>query len=247
MVDPRSRWSATRIPPRVFSSQIEYSLSLGFLFQTISDYLENRQEHTKRIAITFDDGYESVYEYAFPILKKFQCPATLFVNPAHIGQYNTWDVNLWGKRTKHLGWSQLEHLSNAGWEIGSHSFAHSDLTKIDEATLYNELELSKKILLNRLGRCSSIISYPFGNVNATVAQMCNATGYRFGLVMGTVRTFVPAQFSIPRTGIYLYDFKKLFSNKLQGKKKNLIRILQRIMDFCSDASVLVKHRYWLYD
>ena len=84
MVDPRFDWGITRVMPKQFRRQIEFALERGFTFQTISEYLSHKNDHSKRIAITFDDGYKSVFTKAFPFLKENNIPATVFLTTGAI-------------------------------------------------------------------------------------------------------------------------------------------------------------------
>ena len=99
--------------------------------------------------ITIDDGYVSGYSEAWPILKKFGYPFTMFVYTNYIGTGG-----------KSISWQQLEEMQKAGVEIGSHTVSHDRLTgkkgkgrteaNYDE-WLWNELNGSKELLQSRLG------------------------------------------------------------------------------------------------
>ncbi len=244
MVDPRFSVGLTRVTPRQFEKQINFLLDHDFQILTISDYLalENRE---KTVAITFDDGYESVFTYAFPILKMLNLPASVFVNPAFLGQFNTWDVSL-GQRFRHMDWHQLKQLKESGWEIGSHGMTHRDLSRMPEALGRRELIQSKKIITHHVGACSGVISYPFGNVSQSLAACAQKLNYNFGLTMGMFRKNVALDFSIRRIGVYRFDVLVLFKFKAFEKYRFLFQFLSMVLDKCSDATVLCKRKKWMF-
>ncbi|NOY58718.1 MAG: polysaccharide deacetylase family protein [Calditrichaeota bacterium] len=240
MVDTRFDWGITRVTPKQFRRQIEFALNRGFTFQTISEYLSYENDHSKHIAITFDDGYKSIYDYAFKILKQFGIKATLFVIPGFVGQRNTWDVNIGWLKFDHLGWHDIKEMHDAGWEIGSHSMSHRDLTRLDNRELDYELDASKMLLERRLNSPVHVISYPFGNANRRVCEASAKHGYQAGVVMGKKITHVPEKFAVPRIGLYLLDSLKIFEQKIYLKNMRAYRTLQRFIDLCSDGTVVVK-------
>ncbi len=240
MVDPRFDWGITRVTPKQFRRQIEFALKRGFTFQTISEYLSYDNDHSKRIAITFDDGYKSIHDYAFPILKQFDIKATLFVIPGFVGQRNTWDVNIGWVKFDHLNWHGINEICDAGWEIGSHGMSHLDMTRISYRQLDYELSASKLLLERRTNSSVKVISYPFGNANMNVCRTSARHGYQAGVVMGKKIKNVPENFAIPRIGLYLLDSLKIFEQKIYMKNMWAYRNLQKMIDRCSDGTVVVK-------
>src|SRR5437867_1279493 len=91
------------------------------------------------VQITFDDGEQSQYETAFPLLGEQGMKATFFVTPGLVGS-----------ERKFLGWEHLKELQNAGHSIQSHGWSHNFLTLCSEQELAYELRASKAELENRL-------------------------------------------------------------------------------------------------
>ncbi len=243
MVDKRFDWGITRVTPGQFNRQIKFALKKGYLFLTVGEYAKSFK--SKKVAITFDDAYESVHKYALPILQKYNIPATVFVNPAYVGQQNTWDVNIGWLKFKHMNWKQIIELDKVGWEIGSHGLSHRDLTRLDKSTLKKELALSKRLLERRLIKQVSSVSYPFGNTNQHVCKISRDIGYTHGYVMSRGLCGDSEAMSFTRTGIYLLDSSGSFDHKISEKGSWFYKTIQSTLDFCSDGTVVVKEGLWL--
>lgn len=137
----------------------------------VSALLNNVALPEKSIVITFDDGYADVYENAFPVLKEIGWPATVYLIVDMMDEPNQ------------ISYDQAKDLINSGWEIGSHTMSHANLTKADELLLY-EVENSKFILENRLGVQVDTIAYPYGEQNESIDQTVEDAGYFAGMGIG---------------------------------------------------------------
>lgn len=242
MVDDRWSLGVTRVAPRLFAKQVDTLLQHGFRFLTVSDYLAAPIDHA--VALTFDDGYESVFHNALPLLIRKRIPATVFINPGYVGQWNTWDVNLAWRRFRLMDWRQIETAAQQGWEIGLHGLSHKDLSRLTETQLADEIGLAQRLLQSRLGRSSRVISYPFGNTHARVVSVCREYGIVAGLTMSRKPKSLPASFTLRRSGIYPFDSLRSLHRKAAGRGSLAI---QRLMDICSDAGVWVKYHHWHLD
>ena len=104
------------------------------------------------VSIAFDDGYESDYTHARPVLDKYHFPATSYVVGSLVGG------------TGRLSIAQLKNLQDLnGWDIASHSYTHSNLTERARPEIETDLELSKQFLeRNGLYKGSEHFAYPYG-------------------------------------------------------------------------------------
>ena len=123
----------------------------------------------KTVAITADDGYYNFYLNAYPVLKKYNLPATVFISTDKIGAIG------------YLGWKELREMSDSGLiTIGSHTKSHPWIpsVSVDEEKLWDELAHSKEILEKGLGRRVDFICYPNGGFNDLAKEMVNLAGYK---------------------------------------------------------------------
>jgi len=112
------------------------------------------------VSITFDDGYASTYEKAFPILNRYGFPATVFVITSYIGELQNY-----------MDWDQVLTLSSLGkWEIGSHTHTHPDLTTLKADHVIAELRHSKEVLVSK-GLNPIGISTPYGQFDEDVLKL----------------------------------------------------------------------------
>ena len=136
---------------------------------TMGSYLAKDQKAPKNlVAITFDDGYENFYTNAFPLLKKYQAKASLYIMTSVKGK-------------NFLTPDQIKEIDQSGLvEVGSHTVFHIDLAKASEADAQKELINSKKFLDNLLGKPTLTIAYPFGAYNDQVEKLVREAGYTYG-------------------------------------------------------------------
>lgn len=178
-VTPQASWeNRIEVTVKAFERQMRFLKDHNYnvvSLETACDLIKNKNKIPARtVAITFDDGYKDNYIYAFPILKKYNFPATIFVIINEIGRPA-------GDR---LSWGEIKSMQDSGIiTIGSHTFNHPILTEVDSGQqLKNEVFDSKKILEEKLGKKITIFSYPSGRFNALVRQLVIDAGYQMAVV-----------------------------------------------------------------
>jgi len=137
-------------------------------------------------AITFDDAFESVAEYALPILDKYKLPASIFVPTGSLGLKPQWLIN--GSRDPDenetvMDRSRIAELSGDSFEFLSHSVSHRPLTELGNDQLENELVESRNVLEEITGQKVSAISYPLGEYNDKVCEAARQAGYEIGFTI----------------------------------------------------------------
>lgn len=170
------------ISRKSFAAQLEYLKQNGYQvisLAELSEFLEYKQAiPDKSVVITMDDAYSSIYDIAYPLLKQYQYPATLFVYTDFIGA-----------TSMAMTWDQLREMRASGFEIGSHSITHADLTlkrdgEDDQAffaRVTRELVDSKKIIDRQLNQATEFFAYPYGSYDQLTVQLTVKAGYKLGL------------------------------------------------------------------
>lgn len=130
--------------------------------------------------VTFDDGYASLAEHAFPRLAELGLRALVFVITDFAGALNTWDVRYGGPAARHLAWDELGRWTERGIEVHSHTATHRRLTWLPDDAVAEELGRSRETIGSRLGVAPAGICYPFGAVDGRVARLASAAGYTLG-------------------------------------------------------------------
>ena len=130
-------------------------------------YIKKREKPpAKTIAITFDDGFHNNYQSAYPVLKKYRIPATIFVIVNRVGNPGF------------LSWEEIREMSDFGIiTIGSHTRSHFWLLESDPRFLEDEIVNSKKILEDKLGRKVNLFCYPMGAFDAQSKKAVERAGY----------------------------------------------------------------------
>lgn len=152
-----------------------------------------------QVALTFDDGLESVYTHALPLLEHYDIKATVF---AVSGSINHSVRDIYGTR-RHLSSAQLRELQQRGHGIGSHTASHASLTHLSTAACHEELYASKCQLQDILGVEVTTLSFPFGDWSPAVWEQARALGYqRATLYRGKAGVHTDL---VEAHGIYAFD------------------------------------------
>lgn len=154
--------------------------------------------------LTFDDGYASLADQAFPVLADLGFTATTFLITDFIGRTNTWDVRYTWRRLDHLAWPAIERWKGRGFDFGSHSATHPRLTWLGNERVSDELYRSRVALVERLGAdAGRAVAYPFGAANATTARWAECHGFALGFA--GARGDPADNYRLPRVPVYLWD------------------------------------------
>lgn len=192
-----------------FQAQMEALQEMGY--QTISlsqflDALTNGMSLPKNaIIITFDDGHISVYENAFPIMEALGFSGVLYIVANRINDIPDF-----------LNVPTLQEMIKAGWEVGSHSYTHADLT-YNHGFAYQEIARSKIDLQKALQVEIQTFAYPYGAFDTYLGQKVQQYGYQAGMGLGTSEHHtINSLYYLSRIEIYgdvtIDDFKQIFED-----------------------------------
>ena len=178
-----------------FTSILSRYQQKGYQIVSIEKAVNVRNKDCVNIAITFDDVYESVYKYAYPILKERKIPFTLFIAVDLIGTP--------GMATQ----AQIKEMAADDLcTIGAHTISHSMLRKTRNS--YEEMELSKKKLEQLTGRDIEYLAYPYGkhsSVSMRIMRQAKRIGFKgaFGTINAPLNRLTSLfKFYLPRVVIH---------------------------------------------
>ncbi|MFZ5946280.1 MAG: polysaccharide deacetylase family protein [Bacillota bacterium] len=234
------------ITPVQFENQIKLLKDMGFSSVTVSELAEMMREgkmaEEKVFSITFDDGYESNYIYAFPILKKYNMKATINVVVKTIQEETTAEFD--PEKLTHLSWEQMREMVDSGLiEFGSHTYNQHIYEVIDNkktapaltnrvylykeqrfesdeewrTRIFDDLLLAKAKMEHKLGYTPKVIAYPYGDYNQAVTEVAQAVGYEIGLTTNPGLTVADSPIlELPRTYIRPNDDMAYFYFKIKN-------------------------------
>jgi peptidoglycan/xylan/chitin deacetylase (PgdA/CDA1 family) len=211
-----SRSSQLTVTPAAFEAQMDYLARSGYNVVPLSrltGFLDGKEAlPRKTIVVTIDDGYRSTYEIAYPILKKYGVPATVFLYSDFIGASDA------------LTWPQMKEMADSGLiDIQPHSKTHANLAlRLPDETeakyrerVRREVDAPISVIQERLGIRSVVYAFPYGDVNDTVLDQLKRQGVRLAVTVtpGGNGFFAPPQM-LRRSMVFGNDSLEVFKAKL---------------------------------
>ena len=154
-------------------------------------------------AITFDDGFGSVYEHAMPALLRRRLEATVFIVAGTLdgaGAGIDWIEDPRAPR-RSLSLREILELRDAGFDIGSHSYSHRDLTTLLDAEIVSDLRRSREVLEDLIEGPVTLLAYPGGSHDERVRRAAATAGFEYSYAMAKSE---PRRLphAIPRVGVH---------------------------------------------
>jgi peptidoglycan/xylan/chitin deacetylase (PgdA/CDA1 family) len=150
-----------------FARQMSYLFSRGFRSVIPGEQTSGREAAARGVIITFDDGHDSDYAVALPLMKKYGFRGVSFITTGYIGTP--------GYMTR----AMVQSLIAAGFAVHSHTHSHPLLAVVDPVTLRYELSQSRRILTALSGMEVNGLSLPGGSCSKCVIAAANELGYTY--------------------------------------------------------------------
>ena len=190
-------WGAYVISPEQFRNDLIYLRDQGYQTITAAQlvlFAAGKAElPEKPVLITFDDGYESFYAYAFPILKELEMSAVLSVIGTYTEQYsNAIDHNV---QYAHVTWDEIAEMANTGLvEIGNHTYNLHTLKdrkgcRIKQGEnedayrkmLADDLQMLQDKVKEVTGQEPIVFTYPYGSICSQGCELVRQMGFPISL------------------------------------------------------------------
>ena len=155
-------------------------------------------------ALTFDDGFVSVYDNALSHLVTHRLPATVFLVAQTLtaaGQRVDWVDDPPDQDLVTLSVDQVQEMQAAWVSFESHSYAHTDLTTLSFEDCVRDLRESRELLESLLGHPVRLLAYPRGRHNEDVRAAARQAGYSHAFTLPESREPV-GPYAVPRVGLY---------------------------------------------
>lgn len=171
--------ASTTISPADFRGHLEYLRDNDFrvlpLPQLVDDLRQGNAIDDKAVAITFDDGYVSIFETAFPLLTEFGFPFTIFLSTGPIDR----------DQSNYMDWNQLREMSDAGVVIANHLAEHPYMLERLENESPNawierqreEINHAQSRILLETGQDFKMLAYPYGEYNQEIKALVSTMGF----------------------------------------------------------------------
>jgi biofilm PGA synthesis lipoprotein PgaB len=197
-IDPAA--SEYTITPEAFKQQMQALQANHYRVITMPDFIEflkgSKAVPPDAVVITFDDGYESFYQYAFPILKELHMTATNFLIVNYLETH---------PGISFLAWNQIEEMDKQGFSFYSHTFkAHETATgangkevglltdpiyleekkRVESPDEYaqrikGDLSKADQIIQSKLGPQDNLLCFPHGRYNQNLITLANEVGIQY--------------------------------------------------------------------
>lgn len=226
------RGSVLSFSPGKFERLVQGLLQQGIAICSLDELLAKRTGNA--VALTFDDGMQSIHAAALPVLRDAAVPAHLYLTTGWVGRDNRWPTQpKSGPRMELLSWDQVQDCAEAGMLVESHTVNHPDLRALEEAQVELECERADEEIERRIGRRPEHFAYPYGYLSERVARVA---GRRYRTCVTTELRSLHGRDRaerLPRLDSYYLQHEYLYSNPFsvgaQGylKLRHLMRLVRQ--------------------
>lgn len=171
------------ISPSQFASHMEWLYSNGYQTLPVKELADVTWDDNKRVVIiTFDDGYESFMEYAFPLLKGYGFKATINVIGKYVGTFIDFDRN-----RPVLSWDEYRYLIKSGVvDVGCHSYdlhmwrnGVGGVKAFSRKEIEKDLQLFQEVLKKETGNTANILAWSYGIYDKESIEIAKQAGFYY--------------------------------------------------------------------
>jgi peptidoglycan/xylan/chitin deacetylase (PgdA/CDA1 family) len=208
------------VSARQFAAQMAWLDQAGYHVVALEDWLTAGQGAAlprNAMALTFDDGYGDNYTAAWPVLREYGFPATIFLVTGSVGGTSGWRGGALG-RAPLLTWAQVREMARTGVAFGAHTVTHAHLTSLDLESAGRELAESRDQIEQRLGQPVLSVAYPYSQLDPQIKALAGRCGYRLGCTYrpGYVGRAGRDALALERIAILATDTLDHFRGKVRG-------------------------------
>lgn len=219
------------VAPEQFEKQMKELVTSKYSPVTATQLLDAWYKKTKLpekpIVVTFDDGYADNYTHAFPVLKKYNIKATIFLATGLIG------------RPTYLTWDEIREMNKSGLiDFESHTIHHSDLSKLPPEQASQELLVSKQTIEKELHKPVRVFAYPYGMYKRSTIPLLKKAGYEMAFNSNPgLASNLQGQYLLRRVSMH---GDQSLGQLIQLAKGPVFKPIQRPIPTATKTSVVVK-------
>ncbi len=200
-----------------FGDQISWLIKNDFEIIPLSSFVQAIQavqykRLSKKVVITFDDGYKDFITNALPILLDQKAPATVFIVTDLLGGRASWNDS--GTQLQLMSEDEVRYIKAQGISLGSHTATHRNLKLLDQKEIQQQLKDSYD-KLTLLGESFYAFSYPWDQWSSQVVDAVKASGYQCAVrAGGKIRPNAVNTYLLPRITVTRNMDLELFQSLL---------------------------------
>ncbi|CAC9436603.1 Polysaccharide deacetylase [uncultured Gammaproteobacteria bacterium] len=196
---------STSISPALFAQHLQYLQDNDFKvlkLKTMLERLDNDDLPNKCVVLTADDAYQSMVKSAYPLLKKYQMPMSVFVSSEPVDK----------KYPAMMTWQQMRSMQGDLVQFYNHTMTHPYLLDLNKTQIKTQITQTQNRLNQELNQHNKIFAYPYGEASLEIFKQVKDLGYSaFGQYSGVVSKMSHRQ-NLPRFPM-AGDYAKMLSFK----------------------------------
>jgi peptidoglycan/xylan/chitin deacetylase (PgdA/CDA1 family) len=182
---PMHAHRSTYCDHRRFAAQMAMLHHLGYRVLRLEEALAclagRKPVPPRAVVLTFDDGYENFYEYAWPALQRYGFTAVVYLISDLVGKPSSWFARDGRDTPMLMDGPRIRQLHAAGIEFGAHSMSHVKLAEQTTERIRQEVSGCKRALEDILGAPVLDFCYPYGSHDMRAVEAVAEAGYRSGV------------------------------------------------------------------